>query len=165
MCLCHALTCLQYGISAGRLDWPETVSWLVILGNLLQLITSALIHAQNCGPVWQEWEKNVAHKEAKAGNPVSAIESFPTMYKHMNSLLLGTGRTEGQANSWHCNIIFVEQWSTYCLPEGSIEYTLAPVRLKVGCAQLVYLWMFGCKLLLVSSYLISWIRTNKYILA
>lgn len=41
------------------------------------------------------------------------------------------------------------------LPENSAECMLAPVGSKVGCAQLVYLWIFGCKLLLVSSYLIS----------
>lgn len=42
--------------------------------------------------------KIVALKEAKVGNAVPAIKSFPTMYKHMNSLLLGTGKAEGQAN-------------------------------------------------------------------
>lgn len=41
------------------------------------------------------------------------------------------------------------------LPESPAECMLAPVGSKVGCAQLVYLWIFGCKLLLVSSYLIS----------
>lgn len=40
-------------------------------------------------------------------------------------------------------------------PENSAECMLALVGSRVGCAQLVYLWIFGCKHLLVSSYLIS----------
>jgi len=153
MCLCHALTCLQFGISEGRQGWPVTVSWLVILGNFLQLITSALI---TCSELWA----------SLTGMSTSCTQrgtrrKFSASY-HISTRRVGTGRAGGHGDDWISNIIIFELWSsTSCLPQGSTECMWAAVRSHGGCAQLVYLWMFGCKLLLVFSSLISWMRTSK----